>query len=394
MKQKLSAGSGSTVGSDKPHLIFVAHAVGGSGGMERTHEELLRRLVGQWNVTVLSVRLAKELRPLVRWVQVKAPSRPVPLMFVTFFLIGGLKLRRLSADLVHTCGAIVPNKADLTSVHLCHAGLLARTGRLAPAEAPLIRQINTTIQHAVALKAEQFSYRKGRLGHFHAVSPGIAAELSRYYPDVPIAIIPNGVDGERFAPDAISRSELRNRQRVSANDLVALFVGGDWDHKGLSSAISGVSYARQRNVPARLWIVGAGRERRFKHLAADADIDEFVTFFGHQADPAPFYNAADILVLPSRYESFSLVAFEAASAGLPLVATAVYGVTELIGMDQAGLLVPGSADGVGAALVKLANSKLRQAMGSEARRRAQLMTWEASAQQLKDLLDHLNRRSD
>jgi glycosyltransferase involved in cell wall biosynthesis len=87
-----------------------------------------------------------------------------------------------------------------------------------------------------------------------------------------------------------------------------------------------------------------------------------------------------MFVLPTAYETFSLVAHEAAACALPVVATRVSGVEELIGDDQAGILVDRTPEAMGEALARLAaDAALRQSMGSEGRRRTASLTWEQSA---------------
>src|SRR4051812_19212971 len=120
----------------RPRIILVAHDVGGLGGMERALEELVRHASASYDVTVVSSTLTPELRPLVRWRRARVPRRPVPLKLVAFFVVAGarLALRRDRAAVVHTCGAIVPNRADVVSVHTCHAAFVEQTGLLAPHE--------------------------------------------------------------------------------------------------------------------------------------------------------------------------------------------------------------------------------------------------------------------
>ena len=96
---------------------------------------------------------------------------------------------------------------------------------------------------------------------------------------------------------------------------MCLFVGGDWDRKGLGVAIEAVSLVRQR-TPIRLWVVGRGESGRFEQLAERLGVGDHVRFFGPRADTERFYQAADIFVLPTEYETFSLVAYEAAASSL------------------------------------------------------------------------------
>ncbi|MGH9169504.1 MAG: glycosyltransferase family 4 protein [Acidimicrobiales bacterium] len=369
-------------------LVVVAHDIGMYGGMEKVHAELIRRLAGGWDISVVAARLDPDLRPLVTWHRIPIPSRPMPLKFLTFFVLAGLRLRRLGDGVVHTCGAIVPNRVDVASVHMCHAGVVAITGHLAPPEATSLRRLNTGVKRLLALAAERWCYRIGRVRLLHAVSVGVGSELAEHYPGVPVAVIPNGVDTRVFRPDEVARAAARAEHGVPESALVAVFAGGDWDRKGLGLAIDGVRSARSTDADVRLWVVGSGDERRY---SARAGSGEWIRFFGHQADVKRFYLGADVLLLPSEYETYSLVAHEAAACGLPVVATAVHGVTDLVGKDEAGVIVQPRASDLAAALVRMADEpQRRRSLGEQARRRAMALDWETIAARFGEMLDSVS----
>jgi glycosyltransferase involved in cell wall biosynthesis len=94
-----------------------------------------------------------------------------------------------------------------------------------------------------------------------------------------------------------------------------------------------------------------------------------VKFFGMQKDVRPFLWGADAFVLPSAYETFSLVAFEAAGAGLPVLVSRVYGVEDILTDGVAGFLIERSSSGVADGIrrfVSLTHEE-RRGMGLRAR---------------------------
>jgi glycosyltransferase involved in cell wall biosynthesis len=362
--------------------------------MERVLAELIRRLHRDWRIVVVASEVAADLRPLVDWRRVRVPQRPFPLKFLVFFALGSLRLARARTDLVHATGAIVANQADIATVHFCHAGFRDATGALAPKTARPIRRANTTVARVLALVAERWCYRPDRLRLLAAVSGGVASELTRHYPSVPVRLTPNGVDVKRFAPDAGNRDQLRREEAVAGDVLVALFVGGDWERKGLSIAIQGVAAARDRGVEVQLWIIGHGQEPAFRQVATRAGVAKNVRFFGPRTDVERFCQAADVLLLPSSYEAAPLVAYEAAASGLPVVATRINGIEDLVGANDAGILVARSPKAVGDALARLAtDTALREAMGLEGRRRTAELTWDHSVATVVDVYASLLRRS-
>ncbi len=361
-------------------MALVAHAIHDHGGMERVCAELIRRAAGRVEFVVISRDLAPDLRPLVEWRRIPVPSRPVPLKFTTFFALAALEVARAKADLVHTVGALVPNRTDLAAVHFCHAGWYRATGTLAPRDAPLPRRVNTGIQRTLAIAAERWCYRPGRVQTLAAVSKMVATELERHYPGVRVVVTPNGVNAERFRPDPHTRRKLRSCLGAGEHDIVALFVGGDWDRKGLRTAIEGLAAARATGADtACLWVVGPGDSRRFADIAATAGVGHATSFFGHQPDPAPFYQAADLLLVPSSYEAFSLALVEGAAAGLPLVTADVGVAREVVGHGKGGVIVRPTPTDVGQAIAHLAlHPDERTRMSAAVHRRASAFSWDAS----------------
>jgi glycosyltransferase involved in cell wall biosynthesis len=285
-------------------------------------------------------------------------------------------LCRVRADLVHTLGAIVPNRVDIADLHFCHAGFLAATGHLAPAEAPPLRRLNTSLARFLALSAERWCYRPTRLRRFAAVSEGVAAELVQYYPGVPVSVVPNGVDLDRYDRDPEARQTVRAAEGVADDDVVALFVGGDWDRKGLPLIIEALSHAPR----VRLWVMGPGNESRATAHARRFGVEDRLHILGPRTDGERYYSASDLFCLASLYETFSLAAHEAAAAHLPIISTPVSGINELVGNDEAGILVARSAEAFGASLERLASDpSLRDRLGSTARERVAKRTWEAAA---------------
>lgn len=369
---------------DRPRVALVAHDVHDQGGMERACAELIRHSYTEIAFTVVAGNLAHDLRPLVeRWVRIRVPARPFPVKFAAFFIRAGFALRRLDVDLIHTVGAIVPNRADVAAIHFCHQGHRQATGRLAPGSAPLLRRFNTTLARVLALLAERWCYRAPRLRSFAAVSNGVAEEIRAHYPGIPVAITPNGVDTSCFRPDVAQRMAMREHLGIEKHQCVALFVGGDWNRKGLELVLEGVTKARSEGADVVLWVVGPGDEARFRAKSSALGISDVTLFFGTRSDTECFYQAADVFVFPSAYETFSIVCFEAAASGLPLIISPLHGASELVGKNEGGFIVDRTAVSLASALVTFTEDPaLRCMLGAEALRRAQSFTWKASAASL------------
>jgi UDP-glucose:(heptosyl)LPS alpha-1,3-glucosyltransferase len=376
--------------AERPTIALVAHGVHDHGGMERAFYELVRRAHKEYRFVVISSDLDERLRDLVEWQRIRVPMRPISLKIAVFSVLAGLRLARTEKAIVHTMGALVPNRTDVATVQFCSAGFRDRTGLLVSPGRTLPRRINSGIVRLLALAFEAWCYRVSRVGSFGAVSRGVADELERHYPDVPVSITPNGVDAARFHPDPDARRALRTDEGVGDDELVLLFVGNDWEHKGLGYAIEAI--ARAELADARLWVVGRGAEKRYGALAREHGVA--VRFAGPVSDTERWYAAADMFVFPTLYETFSLVAYEAAASGLPIVATRVSGIDELVGDDTAGVVVERDVDSIAAAIHRLANDPaLRQQLGEVGRRRAAAYGWGRSVDSVLKLYRNAERRA-
>jgi L-malate glycosyltransferase len=147
-----------------------------------------------------------------------------------------------------------------------------------------------------------------------------------------IAVIPNGVDLGAY----IDRTPSAQIQRI-------VTVANLRPEKGHETLIASAA-ALVRSYPhLRFQIVGEGpRKHELQDLAAARGVSQHVEFLGHSDDVPSVLAAADVFVLPSRSEAFPNSVIEAMAAGLPVIASAVGGLLDLIDHDRTGLLVPPS----------------------------------------------------
>jgi glycosyltransferase involved in cell wall biosynthesis len=136
---------------------------------------------------------------------------------------------------------------------------------------------------------------------------------------------------------------LRTRLGIGENEQVVLSVGRLSREKAHLDLIEGFKHLRQTNpaVSLKLIIVGDGPERSRLEAAAESfGVKELVVFVGQVNDVQPFYVLADVFTLPSHSEGSPNVLLEAMAANLPVVATAVGGVPEIVENNESALLVP------------------------------------------------------
>ncbi|HEV2862428.1 MAG TPA: glycosyltransferase [Pyrinomonadaceae bacterium] len=147
----------------------------------------------------------------------------------------------------------------------------------------------------------------------------------------------NSINADGAAPSTDAR-ELKSRLGIGEGERVVLAVGRLSREKGHVDLVGALG--RLRGVNFRLVIVGDGPERpAVERAAGERAISDRVVFAGHVSDVRPFYAMADLLALPSHSEGSPNVLLEAMASGLPVVATSVGGVPEIVAHEESALLV-------------------------------------------------------
>jgi glycosyltransferase involved in cell wall biosynthesis len=157
-------------------------------------------------------------------------------------------------------------------------------------------------------------------------------------PEEKVSVIGNGVDIERFRRG--DRIAARRQLGLSPDHQVLLSIGEMTTRKGFHRVIEALAQLQQKNI--QLVLIGDGRERtRLEQLVNDLKIESQVRFIGNVAHEAltPWYQAADIFVLASSREGWPNVLCEAQASGLPIVATKLWGIPEIVSDDRLGILV-------------------------------------------------------
>ncbi len=209
-----------------------------------------------------------------------------------------------------------------------------------------------------------------------------------------ISVIPLGVDVGRFKPDD---KEAARAALGLKDERIVLFVGRIEPLKGIDILINAAAML-DSDVDCSVLIVGGDDSTKvqlskLRELAKLRGIDHRVAFTGavdHDKLPL-YYNAADICVVPSHYESFGLVAVEAMASGLPVVASRVGGLTGTIKDGETGYLVPWLCPEPFAERIELLldNEPLRRNLGEAAREAVGRYRWENVAAGVLDVYDAL-----
>jgi glycosyltransferase involved in cell wall biosynthesis len=201
----------------------------------------------------------------------------------------------------------------------------------------------------------------------------ISSRIARIVEDASwpqVARIPNGIDLTTFSVEYSDRSRMRRALAVQG-DPVALFVGGLRYQKGVDVLLKAWAKFLRHHPRGLLLVLGDGPDGlRLRHQAEALGISESVDFRGLREDVGPHYAAADLFVLPSRYEGFPNVLLEAMSARLPVIASRVSGSEDAIEDGLNGLLVPpAETEPLLEALLRLSGDRrMAERLGAEARK--------------------------
>jgi glycosyltransferase involved in cell wall biosynthesis len=379
----------------KRSVTLVIHEVHQVGGMERQIIELITGYLARgWKVILISRSCELDPHPRLIWHRIPIMERPFVLKFPLFWLLAGLAIWRHREGLLHVNGALVPNRADLSTIHFCHRAFEQRGLRRVGRRRTLAYRLNQAIGRIYNLAAESYCLRPRHIPAIVGISNGVSVEArdTLGYPGGAVHTIPYGVDSDRYRPDAIARHNVRRELGIAEDDLLLLFVGGEWDRKGLGAVVDAVA----ATPPWRLCVVGVGDVGQYARRAGAAA--DRLHFAGLRRDPERFYAAADAFCLPTSYETFCLVAHEAAAAGLPLLVGRVSGVEDLIVEGQSGWFVDADPLQISNRLAVLAaDPELRRRLGATARLAVTSMTWRGAVDAhitLYEALSDLHRAED
>ncbi|MGW7255735.1 glycosyltransferase family 4 protein [Streptomyces sp. NPDC054834] len=345
--------------SRRPRVMHLTQPV--DGGVARVVTDLVREQLADGADVVVACpdsALTAELRALGATVRHWSATRsPGP---------------TLAREVRHLARLIDEVRPDLVHAHSAKAGLagrLAVRGRIPTVFQPHAWSFEAVggITANLALKWERRSARWAT--RVICVSEaeratGVRAGISGRW-----TVVPNGIDPERFhpAPAGTVRAGLAPLAGIDPAAPLAVCVGRLCRQKGQDVLLRAWDTVARRVPDARLVLVGDGPDSdRLRREAPPS-----VVFTGAVADASPWYQAADLVVLPSRWEGMALAPLEAMACGRPVVVTDVDGARESLPPSFAAhCLAPPEDPAVlaGAVTELLLDPPLRESLGDRARR--------------------------
>ncbi|MEZ4332917.1 MAG: glycosyltransferase family 4 protein [Myxococcota bacterium] len=364
-------------GSPLRIALVVERLAPGTGGVENVAWQVARELVRRGErVSVI----AREAVPCdgLEIVRVRSAGRRSPGRTLSFSRAAAAAVRTGRFDVVH--GFSRTRHQDLF-----RAGGGSHADHLARSHGPLgrtLRRLQPRHASLLALDRAVFADPRQRI---QCASRLVADRLITHHgvDATRILLLPNAVDAGRFDRERHAEAAHALRQRLDAlAERVWLFAGSGWHRKGLARCFAALT--RIRDPRLSLWVAGRDDAAAWRRRARRAGLAERVRFIGPRDDLEVVYAAVDGLVLPTRYDPFANVTFEAAAAGLPIVTSRGNGAAEWLSReacvvvgsdgdasDDDEALGPALADALG----RVSDTDLGRRMGEAARREVRRFDW-------------------
>ncbi|MBA3890935.1 MAG: glycosyltransferase family 4 protein [Gemmatimonadaceae bacterium] len=332
-------------------IAIFDHRVVENNPIGSCHLEVLQAHRHAHQFTVFAVEFDNPDPERIAWVRIPAPTRPLFVLFLTFHVLAVLfywayRVRhRVTFDVVQ----MVESKSFPGTVmysHFCHRHYLEHHWRTTKPAG--LRGVARWLDHQLHALLEPLAYR--HVDHVVAPSQGLAREIVSTYSTATskVRVISNAIDVSAMRmPSDFDRSSFRSSLRLLPTETALLFVAlGHFERKGLPHVLSAL--ARLGRDDVKVIVVGGTNDLidLYRGKAASLGIGDRLEFVGFQADCRPYYWSCDAFILPSSYETFSLVAFEAAAAGLPSLVSRLHGIEEFAIDGETAILIAPDAGGV------------------------------------------------
>lgn len=365
----------------KSTVTLVSSGIGTGGGIERVFSEFVLYFSGEgYGVNAICREIDRELAPNVSRLEVVAVPRGDHLLArlvyqLVWLFSASYQLRRLGdrkGVVIGHPGSAFP--LDIVMAGSCHLAALFevwKDGKWVWLFNPMNWLIVLSERQAFKRKRSTIMVPSTRTGN----------EIHQIYgiPQARIAVVPHGVDVSFFKParDLKHAQDSRCRFGLPSDKLMLLSVVNELERKGCFLVLESLHLLKAKGVNCHYAIAGRADYTKFRAQADLMGLLDMVTFLPPtmNEDLVALYQAADLFVLPTKYESFGLVCMEALACGLPVVSCQVGGVEDYVTHGDDGALVPRTPKGIADGISMLSDSKTRVEMSEKARLKALQYDW-------------------
>lgn len=206
-----------------------------------------------------------------------------------------------------------------------------------------------------------------------------------------LILIPHGVDLALFTPSSpgTNKSRIRFEMNLPGNCLLLLTVTNELERKGCYEVLKALKILQQKRNDVHYVIAGRANYDDIHQTIKSMGLTEIVSCLPPKNNEqlAKLYQAADIFLLPTKYESFGLVGIEAMACGLPMISCKVGGIEDYVTDQHDGLIIARTPAAIANAISTLSESSLREHMSLNAITKSKQYDWNIVLTPLKQLVD-------
>ena len=360
-------------------IAVVIPKYGLVGGGERFVRELTERIAAdhRYDVHVFANKWSSQCDHIT-FHKIPIITFPRFLTTISFAWFANHKIAKMNFDIIHTHDRIF--NADLFTMHgVPHRFWVKK-----------VRRKNMSLFDYGTSWVEKSLIRKGNCRVFLPVSNLAKDKFIQEFGVDPgkVQVVHPGVDIGRF--DTLDRKscrdEIRAHFKIDEADTVLLFVGMNFELKGLGNLIAAVGVIKSKQLPDRLklLVVGKGDRKKYHRLAEKAGIKNDVIFAGVWAEHIEhIYMASDIFAMPSGFDTFGMVVLEAMSASLPVIISDTVGAMDLVKEGINGFVVEKNDIGSMSSKIEfMLDKEKRKNLAKEAHKTAAKNTWDLMAERI------------
>ncbi len=358
--------------SNLKKIAVVVPKYGLVGGGERFVFELTERLanIPGYEIHVFSNKWRSE-SDHITFHKIPIITFPKWLTSISFAYLANRKIAKMGFDLIHSHDRIF--KSNVVTLHSIPHRTWVRDIRQ--------KRWPSLFDHGTSWTEKQM-YKYSGCQMFLPVSNLVKIKLLETFKidERKIRVIHPGVDVERFqSANPYNRQEIRDAFGISEADFLILFVGMNFEVKGLDSLLSAIALLKSAydNDQVKVLVVGKGNNKKYKALAHKLGIGEQLIFSGVRNDIEKIYQAGDILVMLSKFDTFGMVVTEAMAASLPVIISDKVGAKDLVIQGENGFVVDREdVKMISSKINLMLNKEKRLEMGKKANNTALNNTWE------------------
>lgn len=314
----------------------------------------------------------------------KIPKLPLPSLARRFFYSEVVQkiVKQVKPDIFHSFD-LIPG-ANIISYGCAHAYWIDNFRKNA--------KFSTKLRDKTTLKLEQKTFSDLACKMVLPNSELSSITLSNCYPYLnnKLMVIEPGIDNKLLSVDLEDKGEdLRHQLGLSSKDFLILFVGNNFELKGLPVLIQIIACLARQDIHVHLLIIGRGNAERFKRLGYKLGILHRLHFLGPiSSGLSKYFSASDMLALLSACETYGMVVLEAMAYSKPVFITDSMGISKTVSRTKCGLVLPQALE-IDLATEKLRdmilNEDLRRDMAIRGRAEARSRIWEKVFAQLDEV---------